>query len=151
MDFKSHTTTEITELFSGNFGQVVFNLSKKKMHMQYKVEFVNFWKDMLSHDNIKIKCHAIYVLPCMLSLYKDVQDECQVDFAQIYQQLLNEDGKIRRKTASSLHEVFLMYKDTEEDMSPFKECFLDLLSDDTPKILKIVNLHFTKYLFNFMN
>lgn len=129
----------------------MFNLSKKKIHLVYKVEFINFWRDMFTHEDIKIKCLGIYILPCMFLLFKDVQDECQIDFAQIYQQLLNEEGKIRRKTAMGLHEVFIMFKDTEEDMSPFKECFIDLLGDDTPKILKIVNRNLTTYLFNFIN
>lgn len=87
----------------------------------------------------------------MVLLFKDVQEECGVDFAQIYQQLLSEDGKVRRKAALSLHEVFVMFKDTEEDMTPFKECFFDLLGDDATKILKIVNKNLTTYLFNFLN
>lgn len=119
--------------------------------MQYKSEFLNFWRDMLDHDDKQIKYLGIYYMPCMYKLYKDVQDECQVDFASIYQQLLSEDGKVRRRTAMSLHEVFIMFKDTDEDMTPFKECFLDLLGDDASKVLKIVNQNLTKYLFNFIN
>jgi len=44
---------------------------------------------------------------------------------------LGEEGKIRRKTALSLHEAFILYKDTEEDIQIFRDCFLDLLGDDT--------------------
>lgn len=58
---------------------------------------------------------------------------------------------MRRMAAMSLHEVFIMFKDTEEDMSLFKECFLDLLGDDTTKIIKTINKHLTTYLFNFVN
>jgi hypothetical protein len=151
LDFKSHTTTEITEIFSENFGQIVFNLSKRKKHMPFKMELLNFWRDMLAHEDSSIKFLAIYYLPCMLMLFKDVQEECGVDFAVIYQQLLSEEGKVRRKTAMSLHEVFVMFKETDEDMSPFKECFLDLLGDDTSKLIKTVNKHLTTYLFNFFN
>ena len=44
-----------------------------------------------------------------------------------------------------------MFKDTEEDLSVYKECFLDLLGDDTAKIIKIINKNFTKIIFNYFN
>lgn len=84
LDFKSHTTTEITEIFCKNFGEIVFNLSKKKMHLQHKNELLNFWKDMLVHDDVELKNQAIYCLPCMFLLFKDVQEDCGIDFGQIY-------------------------------------------------------------------
>lgn len=51
----------------------------------------------------------------------------------------------------SLHEVFNMFKDSDEDMSPYKECFLDLLGDDTPKIMKTINKHLSSIMFNYIN
>lgn len=65
LDFKNHTTEEITGEFCKNFGPVVFNLSKKKLHIIQKQEYINFWKDMLTHEDVKIKCVGIYILPCM--------------------------------------------------------------------------------------
>lgn len=44
-----------------------------------------------------------------------------------------------------------MYKNTEEDLSVYKDCFIDLLLDDTPKIIKIVNNYFSTILFNWIN
>lgn len=151
LDFKSHTTTEITENFVANFGQICFHLSKKGLLMQNKTEFIQFFKDMLIHEDEKIKLKGIYILPCMHVLFKEVQEECEIDFCMTYQQLLGEDGKVRRKTAMSLHEVFIMFHDTEEDMQGYKECFNDLLGDDTVKILKIINNNLTTILFNYIN
>jgi hypothetical protein len=58
---------------------------------------------------------------------------------------------VRRKAAVSLHEVFLMYKETDEDLAVYKECFLDLLADDCPKVIKIVNEYLPTVLFNWIN
>jgi len=44
-----------------------------------------------------------------------------------------------------------MYKETEEDTSTYKECFLDLMVDNTPKIMKIVNKHLAAVMFNWIN
>lgn len=44
-----------------------------------------------------------------------------------------------------------MFYDTEEDLSIYKECFLDLLGDDAVKIKKIINKNLKTILFNFFN
>lgn len=72
-------------------------------------------------------------------IFKDVQEESEIDFASTYLQLLSDDNKFRKKTAVGLHEVFKMFKNTDDDLTVYKECFLDLLGDDTPKIMKILN------------
>jgi hypothetical protein len=51
------------------------------MLMQDKMEFIKFYKDMLDHDDFKIKMLGIFYLPCMHLLFKDVQEECEFDFA----------------------------------------------------------------------
>jgi len=141
LDFKQHTTLEITDNFVENFGSIAYNLHKRGFLMQNKQEYISFFKEMLNHEDLKMKIKAVYILPCIHLIYQDCQEECEIDFAQTYLKLLSEDGKIRRKAALSLHEVFLIYKDTEEDTSTYKECYLDLMLDDTPKIMKMVNTH----------
>ena len=44
-----------------------------------------------------------------------------------------------------------MYKNTEEDLTIYKDCFIDLLGDDTLKILKAVNKQLTIILNNYIN
>lgn len=65
--------------------------------------------------------------------------------------MLSEEGKIKRKAAKSLHEVFVMYKESDEDLTLYKECFIDLLADDNVKIIVIVNGYLSKVLFNWVN
>jgi hypothetical protein len=64
---------------------------------------------------------------------------------------LGEEIKFRKKASVSLNEAFKMYKNTEEDMTVYKDCFLDLLGDDSPKILKAVNKQLTIILHNYIN
>jgi hypothetical protein len=72
LDLKNHTTFEITENFAKIFGNIVFSLNKKNNVMRNKKEFTNFFKEMLIHDEIKIKVMGIYILPCMHLIFKDV-------------------------------------------------------------------------------
>lgn len=44
-----------------------------------------------------------------------------------------------------------MYKSTEEDINVYKECFIDLLTDNSPKIMKIMNGYLPDILFNYIN
>jgi hypothetical protein len=64
---------------------------------------------------------------------------------------LGEEGKSRRKAAVSLHEAFIMFKDTEEDLSVYKDIFLDVLADDQVKVMKITNGYLSTILFNYIN
>jgi len=66
-------------------------------------------------------------------------------------QLLGDENKFRKKAAVSLNEAFKMYKNTEEDLTVYKDCFLDLLGDDTTKILKAINKQITIILNNYIN
>lgn len=84
LEFKSHTTFEITEKFTKNFGHIAFNLNKKGLLLEHKKEFINFYKEMLIHEEIKIKCLGIYFLPCMHILFKNHQEECEIDFGMTY-------------------------------------------------------------------
>jgi hypothetical protein len=44
-----------------------------------------------------------------------------------------------------------MFKDTDDDLSVYKDCFMDLLGDDTLKLMKIVNANLPTILFNYVN
>ena len=48
-----------------------------------------------------------------------------------------------------MHECFLLLKD--EDTSVFKELYLDLLSENSKKIMRIVNKHFVVVMNNWIN
>ena len=50
LDFKSHTTFEITEIFAKLFGEIVHNLSKNDHVYENKFDFMQFYKEMLGHE-----------------------------------------------------------------------------------------------------
>ena len=117
--------------------------------MQYQKEFIQFFKELINHKEIEIRVFGVYNLPCFHVLYKDYQESCEINFATVYQEFLQDEPKIRRRAAKSLHEVFLMLQD--EDTSVYKEMFIDLLTDGNSKILTIINKNLQVFISNWIN
>jgi len=68
---------------------------------------------MLNYKDMPIRKLAVFNLPCFHQLYKEDQETYDIDFAQVYASLINDEPKLRRLAAKSLHEVFLMLKDED--------------------------------------
>jgi hypothetical protein len=107
-NIKQHTTKEITHAIAKNIGSIAYTLQKRKFLGQFQSEFMNFYKEIIFHKELDIRIIGVYNLPCFHLLYKDIQEQSEIDFSQIYQTCLQDDFKIRKRAAKSLHEVFLM-------------------------------------------
>lgn len=63
-------------------------------------------------------------------------------------QFCQEEGKIKRETAKSLHEAFVLLGD-EDDFSVFKEIFIDFISENSKKMCKIMNQNLATFIINY--
>lgn len=118
-------------------GLIAYQMHKRKYLKEYEKDFIEFFKELIYHKEVTLRLFGVYNMPCFHQLYKDSQEQYDIDFAQLYQQCLSDESKVRRKTAKSLHEVFLMLQD--EDTTLYKEMFIDLLTDTNQRILKTMN------------
>jgi len=87
----------------------------------------------------------------MMKIFIDVQEEQEIDFAQIYLSFAtDEDRKIQRKAACFLHEIFLMLRG-DYDLQIYKDVFLEFLMETNSKIMKTINENFVAIIINFKN
>ena len=78
-------------------------------------------------------------------LFRPFKAEVDVDWAKEYGVFLEDDSKIRKAAARSLHEAFKLIE-ADEDSSAFRECLHDLMTDGTKKILAIVNQNLSTFI-----
>ena len=68
---------------------------------------MEFFKKMITHKELKMRRYAAYNLPCFNKLFKEYQDEFDIDFNDIYLKFSKEeDPQIIKTIASSIHEAF---------------------------------------------
>lgn len=87
-NIKQHTTKEITHAIANNIGIIAHTLQKRKFLGQFYSEFLQFYKEIIFHKEIDIRVIGVYNMPCFHLLYKDMQEQCEIDFSQIYQTCL---------------------------------------------------------------
>ena len=106
---------------------------------------------MLSHKSPTITEIAIFNLPCMHSIFKDVQEQFEISFFSLYRNLVstNGAGTLKLKAIQSFHEVFIMIKD--EDTTNYKQVYLNLLTDDCKVVTSILNKNLAGVMFNWIN
>ena len=85
------------------------------LHMKYKEQFINFYREIIDHKEDNIRMKAVYNLPCMNLLYKSVENEMKISFQEIYLKF-SEDKEfdVRYCAAASLHEAFKLVEDDED-------------------------------------
>ena len=85
------------------------------LHMKYKEQFINFYRDIIDHKEDNIRMKPVYNLPCMNLLYKSVENEMKISFQEIYLKF-SEDKEfdVRYCAAASLHEAFKLVEDDED-------------------------------------
>lgn len=72
-------------------GRVVHQLSPFNLHMKHKNVFINFFKFIANHKELKLRRLAAFNLPCFNKLYKDSQDDGEIDFNEIILKYSKED------------------------------------------------------------
>jgi hypothetical protein len=70
---------------------------------------------MVSHKELKMRRHGALNLPCFNKLYKDQQDEFDIDFSELYLKFSkDEDPQILKSIAASFHEAFTISTDEDD-------------------------------------
>ena len=70
---------------------------------------------MIYHKEISIVQKAIYNLPCMHLLFKQIEDKISISFQSLYLEFSQyEDPMIRDTICKSLHEAFRLIEDDED-------------------------------------
>ena len=68
-------------------GKVVFKLKTQDLYLKNRAPIVEFYKKMVSHEELKMRRCAAFNLPCFNKLYKEYQEELGVEFSAIYLRL----------------------------------------------------------------
>lgn len=55
------------------FGIVVYKMSLLGLHMKYRKEFIEYYKQICNHKQDSIREMGVFNLPCMNMLYKSVE------------------------------------------------------------------------------
>lgn len=65
-------------------GQIIFNIAKWDLHLKYKNQLIDFYKQICDHKDDEVRMSAVYNLPCMNYYFKQVEDEVGVLFQEFY-------------------------------------------------------------------
>lgn len=58
----------------------MYKLQPLGLHLKHRDAFMEFFKKMVNHKEIKMRRHAAFNLPCFNKLFKEYQDEFDFDF-----------------------------------------------------------------------
>ena len=62
------------------FGTVVYNMSLIGIHLKYRKELIEYYKQICVHKSEKIRKEAVHNLPCMNLLFKEFEQELNISF-----------------------------------------------------------------------
>ena len=118
---------------------MVAKLHEVNMHLKYKKELIEYYKQLCESKEEQLRYQAVYNLPCMNYVYKSVSKEMGIDFQELYVRFQEDaDFKIKTCAASSIHEAFKMVDD-DEDTTQLRKCFYGFILDNQREILLIMN------------
>ena len=80
LDIENQAQIEILQRMAEVFGIVVYKMSQLGLHMKYKKEFIEYYKQICNHKSESIRKNAVFNLPCMNMLYKSVEQEMDISF-----------------------------------------------------------------------
>lgn len=97
------------------FGKVVAKAKEINIHLKFKKEFINYYKELCENKEPSLRYQAVFNLPCMNLVYKSVEKEMDIDFQELYLRFSEDpDYDVRKSIASSLHEAFRMIEDEDD-------------------------------------
>jgi len=121
------------------FGVVIERLARVDLHLEYKDQFIAYYKEVCDHSEESIRMRGVYNLPCMNLLYKHCQGEIGISFASLYLQFSDDECfDVRHCAALSLHEAFKLIED-DEDTATLRKVFLSYVLDTSREIHLVIN------------
>jgi HEAT repeat protein len=118
---------EIQTRIAEAIGPIIHKLSIFNLHIKYREEFLQFYKVIVNHKEVKMRRYAAYNLPCFNKLLKEYQDEVDIDFNEVYLRFSKEeDPEILKTVAASLHEAFSIMPD-DEDSQKLRDAFKQVI------------------------
>ena len=72
-------------------GRIVFKLQPYELHLKFREQFMEYFKFMLNHRDLKYRRMAAFNLPCFNSLFHHYQDEFDIDFNEVYLRLTKDE------------------------------------------------------------
>lgn len=116
--------------------------------MKYKEPFLEFFRKMANHKELKMRRQAAFNLPCFNQLYHGL-DEFDLDFNDMYLRFSREeDPQIVKSIAASIHEAFRLTTDIE-DSQKLRDAFKFIIEmnnrDTIPVIIDNLDVSLLKY------
>lgn len=106
---------EIQTRFAELIGKIAYRLQPFGLHVKHKLTFVDFFKLMVNHKELKMRRLAAYNLPCFNKLFKEFSEELGIDFGEIYLRFAKDDDpQIVRTIAAGIHEAFDITNEDED-------------------------------------
>lgn len=62
------------------YGKVVYKMSLLGLHVKYRKELIDYFKEISVHKQEIIRRQAAYHLPCMNLLFKEYEKELDISF-----------------------------------------------------------------------
>jgi hypothetical protein len=149
-EIENHTSIEMTEQVAKIIGPIAHKLSKINLLDDFKKEFIDFYDEICDHDELNIQLLSVYNFPCFHLLFREEQADLDINFSKLYSNFLGAEKKVRRAAAKSLHEAFALLNE-DDDTTEWRAAFLDLLSDNNPKIMQIMNKQLSKIILGYVN
>jgi predicted adenine nucleotide alpha hydrolase (AANH) superfamily ATPase len=84
LDTENQTRAETAERVASMLGEIVHQLVRFDLHMKYKKEFIEYFKEICDDKESSIRLKACYNLPCFNLLFKSVEKEFDIQFSEIY-------------------------------------------------------------------
>jgi len=139
LDIEDQSQIEIVQRTSEIFGVVLVKMKEFDLHMKYKEQIINFYREIIDHKEDQIRMKAVYNLPCMNLLYKSVESELKISFQEIYLKF-SEDKEfdVRYCAATSLHEAFKLIED-EDDITCLRMVFVSYILDSSREMILLMN------------
>ena len=80
LDIEDQSQIEIVQRISEIFGNILNKMKEFDLHLKYKEQFINFYREIIDHKEDGIRLKAVYNLPCMNLLYKSLETELKISF-----------------------------------------------------------------------
>ena len=88
-------------------GKIAYKLVPLGFHIKHRGVFMEFFKYICNHKELRLRRLAAYNLPCFNQLFKEYQEECDIDFNEIFLRFSREeDPQIVKSVAACIHEAF---------------------------------------------
>lgn len=147
----AHDTEDIQARLAELIGKILFNLQPFGLHLKHKAAFIQFFKFMVGHKELKMRRYAAFNLPCFNQLFKECQEELDIDFSEIILRFTKEeDPQIVKAVAASIHEAFNISTGME-DTQKLRDAFKNVIELNSRETLAVIADNIDISLLNYCN